>query len=59
MMCEYCGRERDIKKINEVNWKRHVSSCKLKFKGGSKRLDTLNYFFKTTKPCITGEYLLH
>jgi len=60
MKCSYCGRERDLKKINSTNWNRHVNSCKIKFKGGNKSLDTLNFFIKTTNKLSTsGKYLIY
>jgi len=48
------------KKINSTNWSRHVNSCKKKFKGCNKSLDTLSFFIKTTnKPSTSGEYLIY
>lgn len=58
MKCLYCGRERDYKKMNSTNWNRHVNACKVKHKKDVKKLDTLNFFYKTFKPKTSGKYFI-
>lgn len=55
MKCMYCGRLRDLKKMNTYNWNRHLMACKIKHNGGSQSLNRLNYFIKINK---NGKYIL-